>query len=51
MEFSPWQNFIVARCNDDVIHHRIIIAGSIGYVPAFTCAGLGWQLPALVRRT
>jgi hypothetical protein len=51
MEFSPWQNYMVARCNDNVIHHRIIISGSIGYVPALTCAGLGRQLPALVRRT
>jgi len=51
MEFSLWQNFMVARCNDNVIHYRIIIAGSIGYVPSFTCAGLGGQLPGPVRRT
>ena len=51
MEFSPEQNLIVARCNDNVMQHRIVIAGSLGYVPAFTCAGLGRQLPALVRRT
>jgi hypothetical protein len=51
MEFSPWQNVIVARCNDNVICRRIIFAASLGYVPAFTGAGLGGQLLALVRRT